>query len=145
MTRRCQTLLLVLTVIFSCSPTIKSAVDHGLVKKYFLELYNEALVRAMQEQGQVQEKPVRRSYDHFIPYSQQAGQNYSPQSAWKGEPKHKESLHFVFDEFELDLLSPNVTYLWGFWFESKWNCFIFSINTILTIISTGSWDFISRI
>ena len=95
--RRCQTLLLALAVIFSWSPTIKSAVDHGLVKKYFLELYNEALVRAMQEQGQVEEKPVRRSHgaDPFIPYSQ----NYSPQSGWKGEPKHKGSLHFVFDEF----------------------------------------------
>ena len=141
--RRCETLLLSLSILVCWSPAIKSAVDHGLVKKYFVDLYNEALVRAMQEQGQV-EGTVRRSQGGsipFIPYSQQADQNFSPQSSWKGEPKHKGSLHF---DSAIEMIFLEMSYWWRFWIESKW-IFHFSINTILTITSTGGSGYDVRI
>ena len=105
-------LLVSVSIIFSVwTPTIKSTVDHGLVKKYFVGLYNEALVRAMKEQGEG--GGVRRSHRDnvpFIPYSQSGGHHYSPQSAWKGEPKHKHkhNTHYHKHRWDTNYLSRHL-------------------------------------
>ena len=105
-------LLVSVSIIFSVwTPTIKSTVDHGLVKKYFVGLYNEALVRAMKEQGDG--GGVRRSHRDnvpFIPYSQSGGHHYSPQSAWKGEPKHKHkhNTHYHKHRWDTNYLSRHL-------------------------------------
>ena len=106
-TVRCGQAIITVSIILSVTPAIKSTVDHGLVKKYFVDLYNEALVRATaQEQGlrwsdntkeQGTGVGVRRSQDTpFIPYSNQNSvyKNYSPQSGWKASHKHKHNTHF---------------------------------------------------
>ena len=45
-----------LLLLLALAPKIKTTVDHSLVKKYFVELYNEALVRAMREEGEVRRR-----------------------------------------------------------------------------------------
>ena len=80
-----------LVILLAWAPTIKPTVDHGLVKKYFVDIYNEALVRAMREQGDVK----RRSHDDTPRNS--IDKQYSPHSAWKGEhPTHKHKHHSHF-------------------------------------------------
>ena len=80
-----------LVILLTVAPTIKPTVDHDLVKKYFVDIYNEALVRAMREQGDMK----RRS--HGDPPRNSIDKQYSPHSGWKGDPpthKHKHHSHF---------------------------------------------------
>ena len=81
-----------LVILLAWAPTIKPAVDHGLVKKYFIDIYNEALVRAMREQAD-----LKRRSDYTYPPPASIDKQYTPHSGWKGEPpthKHKHHSHF---------------------------------------------------
>ena len=81
-----------LIILLTWTPTIKPTVDHGLVKKYFVDIYNEALVRAMRDQVDV----TRRSHSQYTP-TNPIDKQYSPYSGWKGGPpthKHKHHSHF---------------------------------------------------
>ena len=81
-----------LVILLAGVPTIKPTVDHDLVKKYFVDIYNEALLRAMRAQGD-----VKRRADDETPRNSIIDKQYSPYSAWKGEPpthKHKHHSHF---------------------------------------------------
>ena len=53
-------------ILSSCYRTTQSQVDHKLVKKYFIDIYNRALIKAMKEQDSL----IDRS-SNFAPFFQE--------------------------------------------------------------------------
>ena len=57
---------LMFLILSSCYHTTRSQVDHKLVKKYFIDIYNRALIKAMKEQDSL----IDRS-SNFAPFFQE--------------------------------------------------------------------------
>merc|ERR1711983_450361 len=105
---------IVITLVFYSTLIRSQDINHKLVKKYFIDLYNQALVKAMREQEKTDRKsnfqPYKNGqslskYKPFTPYNQpkpsSGAQNlevHSPHSHWKGPPhpqhKHKHHTHY---------------------------------------------------
>ena len=107
---------IVITLVFYSTLITSQDINHKLVKKYFIDLYNQALVKAMREQEKIDRKSNSNfePYNHgqsiskykpFTPFNQpkpssgsQILEGHSPHSHWKGGPpphhKHKHHTHY---------------------------------------------------